>query len=382
MALPTPSFNDILAIGQSKAQEVRPSLAFAPGDQGTAMARAGSAMFDHCVGWMADQIRQMFFGGAVGDELDTVIMDRLQLPRTPATAAYGSITFARAGSGKAGVIGSGNQEATPPDATGASSTYLTDHDLSYPNTNFSLTVPATCATAGVAGNLDAVTSDPTLLALSIVDALDDSSITATANGFAGGNDVESDEHYMSRAVNLSLTQRGATLAALEEGALGVGGVAVAHAVEDEDTGLVTVRVADSVGGSTGEMEASANAELKGWRAAGVNVAAKGMHPSVLDLTISIVDYADGFDVQAASPTMTDAVTARLAGLRPGETLYLDEIRAACIAPYATQIYKIAFASIALDGAAAIDLTADITPDNGREIHLRSVTFSDGKTATP
>ena len=52
MALPTPSFNDIVAIGQSKAQEVRPSLAFAPGDQGTAMARAGSAMFDHCVGWM------------------------------------------------------------------------------------------------------------------------------------------------------------------------------------------------------------------------------------------------------------------------------------------------------------------------------------------
>ena len=75
------------------------------------------------------------------------------------------------------------------------------------------------------------------------------------------------------------------------------------------------------------------------------------------------------------------MTARLAGLRPGETLYLDEIRAACIAPYATQIYKIAFASITLDGANATDLTADIVPAGGRALRLRSVTFVDGK-ATP
>ena len=50
MADPTPSFNDVVAIGQAKAQELRPSLAFAPGDQSTAMARAGSAMFDLSVG--------------------------------------------------------------------------------------------------------------------------------------------------------------------------------------------------------------------------------------------------------------------------------------------------------------------------------------------
>src|SRR5208283_2161963 len=158
MADPTPSFADIEAIGQAEAQDVRPSLVFADGDQSTAIVRAGAAMFDHVVGWFAQKIRAMFFGGAVGDELDEIIMDCLGLARIPATAAYGSVTFARTGSGKAGVIASGTQTATAPDATGASSTYLTDHDLAYPSTQFSLTVAATCALAGPAGNLDGVAS--------------------------------------------------------------------------------------------------------------------------------------------------------------------------------------------------------------------------------
>lgn len=385
MADPTPSFADIEAIGQAEAQDVRPSLVFGDDDQSTAIVRAGSAMFDHVVGWFAQKIRAMFFGGAVGDELDEIIMDRLGLARIPATAAYGSITFARTGAGTgSGVVPSGNQESTKPDATGASQTYLTDYDLAFPAGAFSgLTVAATCATAGRAGNFDATTMDP---AMSIVDALSDPSITATANGFAGGNDAQSDEDYMRAAVNLWLTQRRATLAALEEGVLeNVSGVAVAHAVEDEDTGIVSVRVADDDGLSTQEMVQDADVVLEDWRAAGVDVQAVGMHPSVLTLSISIVDYADGFDVAAATPTIVDSIVNRLSELRPGETLYLDMIRAACIAPYATQIYSIAFTSIVLDGGTALNPTADIVPPDGKAIKLHmtggvvdGVTIVDGK----
>ena len=386
MGLPTPSFSDLENIGKAEGQDVRPSLVFADGDQTTAVVRAGAAMFDHCVGWFADQIRQMFFGGATGDELDTIIMDRLQLPRTPATAAYGPITFARVTSGAAGVISSGNQEATKPDSTGASSTYLTDFEVSYPATSFSVTVTAKCSVAGSAGNLDG-TSDLSLLALSIVDALGDSTITArAAYGFAGGNDVESDEHYMFRAVNLYLTQRRATLAALEEGALTVAGVTVAHAVESPDTGVVSVRVADDSGNSMAQMEQAVDVELENWRSAGVYVEAKGMHATQLDLTVSIVDYAPGFDVAAASDTMEESARSRMAGLRPGQAATLDEIRVAIMAPYATQIYKIAFATgaalattgIVTDDGVARDPTADITPANGQAIHLRSITFDDWK----
>jgi hypothetical protein len=262
--------------------------------------------------------------------------------------------------------------------------------LAYPATSFALTVAATCALAGPAGNLDGVTSDPSLLKLSIIDTLDDSSITATANGFAGGNDVESDEHYVQRAVGHWLTGRRGTLAALEEGALEVDGVTTAHAVEDEDTGIVTVRVADQAGGSTDEMVHAVDVALNDWRSAGVDVQVAGMHPSLLSLTIWIVDYAPGFDVAAATPTMTDSLVARVSSLRPGQTATLDELRVAIIAPYATQIFKIAFADpvwphasgITLDGVTQLDTTADIVPADGRAIHLRAITFVDGKAVTP
>jgi hypothetical protein len=110
-----------------------------------------------------------------------------------------------------------------------------------------------------------------------------------------------------------------------------------------------------------------------------------MHPSVLTLSIAIVDYADDFDVVAATPTIVDSIANRLSELRPGETLYLDEIRGACIAPYATQIYKLAFTSIILDGGSPLDPTADITPADGTAIKLHmtagvvdGITITDGK----
>jgi uncharacterized phage protein gp47/JayE len=384
MADPTPSFQDIVDIGIAEAQDVRPSLVFADGDQSTAIVRAGAAMVDHVAGWFAGQIRAMFFNGAVDDELDSIIMDRLQMPRNPATGAYGSVTFTRAGSGAANTIVSGTQVTTPADATGAVSTYLTDYDIPYPSGAFSITAGATCALPGTGGNF-AVTGSP--VALAIVDALPDTSITATTTGFAGGNDVESDPHYLMRAVTRTLTERRATLQALEEGALEATGVTVSKAVEDTDTGLVTVRVSDDSGESTLEMQHLADVALEAWHAAGVYVAAQGMHASQLALHVTIIDYADGFDVGAASATIVTSVTNRLAGWRPGQELTLDELRVAVIAPYATQIYKIAFAyganlatsGITLDGV-ALDPTADIVPADGKSIHLQSIAVHDGKGA--
>jgi uncharacterized phage protein gp47/JayE len=396
MAATTPSFDDIVAIGIAEAQDVRPALVFADGDQSTAIVRAGAAMADHIVGWFAGQIRAMFFGGAVGDELDAIIMDRLALPRKAASAARGAVVFARAGAGSADSIPSGFQIATLPDATGQSQTYTTDSALAYPSGAFSLSVTATCSTEGTEGNYDINTQSPTL---ALIDAPPSSTtaITATTTGFAGGNDAEDDNPYMLRAVNQILTQRRATLAALEEGALDSDAdIRVAHAVEDYDTGLVTVRVADEIGGSTREMEQLVSAALEDWRAAGIDVTVQGMHASQLALTITIVDYAPGFDVAAATSTMTDSLVARVNSLRPGQTATLDELRVAIIAPYATQIFKIAFGTGSIDtssgsfvlqisgivlASTTLDATADIVPPDGQAIHLTAdnVTFIDGKT---
>lgn len=384
MADPTPSFDDILNIGIAEAQDARPSLVFADGDQATAIARAGAAMFDHVTGWFAGQIRANLFNGAVDDELDDIIMDRLQIPRDSAEAAYGTVTFVRSGSGTADTITSGTQVTTPADATGAVNTYLTDYDLPYPSGAFSLTATATCALAGKSGNYVPASSPA---ALSIVEALPDTSITATTTGFSGGNDVESDPHYLLRAVTHILAQRRATPQALEEGALEAQGVRIARTVEDTDTGLVTVKVSDASGTSTLEMEQRTNVALEDWRAAGVYVRAQGQSASQLILNVTIVDYVDGFDVGAASPAMIDSVTNRLSELLPGQVVTLDELRVAIIAPYATQVTKIAFSygaglltsGITLDSV-DLDPTLDITPADGKAIQLYSIAIHDGKAA--
>jgi uncharacterized phage protein gp47/JayE len=370
MADPTPSFQDLVDIGQAEAKAVRPSLVFADGDQSTAVINGGAAMCDSLAGWFAGQIRAMFFNGAVDDELDTIIMDRTEIPRNPASAAYGLVTFARSGSGSADVITSGTQEQSPPDLTGATSVYLTDYDLPYPSGAFSLTVPATCSLPGPSGNFAGGT-------LRIIDALPDPSITATTAGFAGGNDAERDQHYLVRAVTHYLTARRATLAALEEGALDAAGVTVASAIEDPDTGLVYVRVSDDSGGSTTQMAYLTEVAMEDWRAAGVDVEGQGLHASALVLVITLMEYADGFDVPTAAPAIITSVTNRLAGSKPGQKVTLDEIRLAAGGPFATQIQKMTF-TITLDGVLQTDSTADIVPASGKAIHLQSCSVVDGK----
>ena len=377
MADPTPSFDDLFAIGKAEALEVRPTLMFRDGDQTTAVVRGGAAMADYVIGWMAGQIRALLFNGAVGDELDAIILDRMgpEMFRIPSGQAYGIVSLARPGSGAAGVIPAGTQVSIPPDATGASSTYTTDVDLPYDTSSGPWTVAATCSLAGPLGNYASPGGS-----LNIMDTLTDVTITATTAGFAGGNDAESDAHYLLRAVTHFLTERRATAAALEEGALGADGVTVAHVVENPDTGVTYVRVADDSGESTLEMVYRADVALEDWRAAGVYVEAVGLHAAQLDLVITLVDYADGFDVSQASPDIITSVTNRLAGGRPGQPFTLDEIRIAAGSPYATQIYKMSF-GITLDGAAQ-DATADITPPDGKSIHLRSLSILDGKVPTP
>jgi uncharacterized phage protein gp47/JayE len=384
MADATPSFDEIYAIGKAEAQAERPALTFLDGDQTTAVVRGGAAMVDHAIGWMAGEIRKMLYGGAVRDELDAIIMDRQNIPRTPATPARGDVWFQRSGAGSAGTIAAATelQGATDP-STGRKSSYTTDGALSYPSGAFTLKVTARCSASGKVGNLTPPSSSGT--ALTITTTLSDTSITAFTTGFAGGNDVETDTNYLFRAVNHFLTERRGTVAALEEGALEAEGVAVAHVVEDRETGLVEVRVADSTGESTLEMTYRAVVALETWRAAGVSAEARGMHAAQLQLTIYIMEYAPGFSVEAAAPTIIASVTNRCGETPPGQTLTLDTVRTAIIGPYATQITKIAFANplgqsgIVLDGT-AVDYAADIKPDDGKAIHLvdGGVTIVDGK----
>jgi hypothetical protein len=343
-----PSFDDLLSVGLAEAQTRRPDLAFNDGDVTEAFLHAGAAMADATVAYAVQAASDTYFGLANGAELDAVIMDKTGIPRKVAALATGTVHIERAGSGSASAIVQGTKMATEFDDNGEQVVVTLDADLNYPATSFSLFAAATALNTGTTGNVLATKITKFL------DAPPDATITVTNDtesdgstpaDFAGGTNEESDDDYRARGVAAWLTQRRGTLDAIEQGALTVTNVASAIATENLDTGIVTVSVADSSGGSNLKMLYDVGVALEAWRAAGTLITVVGGRAAVLDLDIVIDEYAKGFDVTTASTAIIASVTALIAKLRRGETAYLDAIKAAVIAPYSEYVKKVSFSLI-------------------------------------
>ena len=367
-----PSFSDNVALIISEVQTARPELTFRDGDVTMAFAHANAAMFDAGIAYMARALRALYFGTATGTDLDTIIMDRLQLPRIQGTQAYGQLTFNRA-SGPFGTISAGTQFNLPMLPDGTVPSYTTDVDISFLSGAIAnATVLATCTEYGVAGDR---AGDAT--ALTPASSLFDSSIVVTnPGGMAGGNDSETDEDYKARAVQNWQTQIRATLAAIETGALTVTGVSVAKCTEDQITGLCTCFVSDSNGNSTPQMCYLVRVALEAWRAAGVNIAVSGGLRGGITLSISIDSYADGFDVTAAAQQIKDSITTRCNRLQVGDDFTLDSIIAAAISPFPQDITKVHVASVVVNSVAQ-DATEDIS-GAGLLLRIDSITVVDGQ----
>lgn len=345
MGLPAPSFDDLVALGRAEMLRLRPDLAIADGDVTEAMLFASAAMDDAIIGWLVVQIRNLFFGGATGEDLDTIIMDRLQLPRDPATRAHGTVTISRSGAGgSAGTIASGQQVGTAVSQDGSRVVVTTDADVSVSTGAFSTTVNVTSVDYGTAGNA----SQGTLTSFVTPVLGGDATVSVTnAQDIAGGNESQSDEDYVQAAISLILTRVRGTLAAIERGALTVDSVAVAVATEDPDTGICSIAVSDQDGNSNGLMLHEVDLALEEWRAAGSLVQSIGGVRADLAITISIDEYEAGFDVVAAATTIQDSVATRINRLRVKQDLTFDSLKAAVIQPYGTSITKVSFPSVSL-----------------------------------
>lgn len=366
-----PSFQDMVDLIASEVQTTSPELTFRDGDVTMAFAHAQAAMFDSGIAYIARALRALYFGTATGSDLDTIIMDRLQLPREMGSQAFGALVFNRP-SGNGGSIAEGAEFSLPLAADGSTQSYTTDSPISFSSGAIvNASIAATCTTYGTSGNR---TGDSTPLTPN--GALFDTTIIVTnPDGMAGGNPSETDEDYRRRAVAYWQTQLKATLSAIETGVRTVTGVAVASAKEDATTGLCTVFVSDSSGNSTAQMCYQVQRALESWRAAGVYIAVQGGSRATLDLTISIDEYSEGFDVAAATVQIQDAITTRCNLLRNDEDFTQDSIKAAIIMPFPQDITKVHIVSITINSAAR-EPTGDIAA-NGGLIRVNSVTVIDG-----
>lgn len=320
-----PSFDDLIAQYEAEALAGRPDLMFLEGDITTAQQHGAGAIGDACVRHTVQSFKETFIDGAKGDALTALVDDHLNLQRQPATPAQSAVTFARTSGGAAFSLSVGFVVGTDFDAAGNTVLYTLDTIV-----NFGLAdngphiANVTAQVVGKAGNVAASKI------VRIVDDKPDPTLTCTnAAVAAGGNDQESDEELRVRARLFWQTLRRGTLAALEFGALQVPAVRISKATEDPSTGLVTLVVTDSDGGSTAQMVADTIAEIENWRAAGSIVTVIGGTALIVDVTGTLIGKT-GVDTAVLGVPAAEAITGRMRKQKQGETLYIDSIKAAAI----------------------------------------------------
>lgn len=360
------SFAELIDQGTAELLARRPDLAVNDGDVTEADLHAGAAMADACIRFSAQALKETFFDGAKGAALDLLVLDRLSLPREPATAAQVTLSFTRTSGGAGGTIPAGTTVATLYDPSGKQVRFTTDGAIVVPGAdNGPFTIVATATTTGRDSNAAAGTIEQ------IVDALFDSTFTVTNAATAGGgNEAESDEDFRRRAKAFYSTLRRGTVAALEQGALGVATVRVATVSEDFDSGITTIIVGDEDGNSTAQMIEDVEFELENWRAASAVVNVTGAHRQEVEITLQLANVRAGFNVAASADTVEEVVIARGNKVRGGETLFLEMIRAAAVSAFPDDIFNVVVTALVVDGVSVA--VADIEAAAGEVSRITSI----------
>lgn len=320
-----PSFDDLIEQFIAEAQAQRATLRFDDGNITEAMAHGAAAMADVVLRYAAQAFKETFLDGARGDALTARAADQHHTERNLATAAEVIVRLERTTGGVAGTIEAGTTVATTVDAAGNEVRFTTDQAQAVgAGENGPWDIPATCTVTGPIGNVSAGSITR------ILDTLFDTFTVTNPERAGGGNDVEQDPPLRVRARTFWRTLRRATLAAIEHGALQVDSVRIATALEDENTGDVTLVVGDADGNSSAQMVADVEREIEHWRSAGVDISITGSEPLLVDV-IGTMDVDDGIDRAVLAPLVNAAIEARMKKQRQGELLHLDSIKAAGIA---------------------------------------------------
>jgi len=351
-----PSVQDLIEQGRAELIRTRPDLNAIEGDITDYLLHAAAAGGDRIALFASQEMRAQFVGTAQGDRLDTVVVDRYQVTRFPATAAQGSIRFTSNVGAVTGTIPVGTRVATQPDANGDFQVYTTDSALSFV-VETEKSVAATAEDLGAGTNANANTINR------ILDTLFASFTATNPVRFAGGNDEESDEDYRQRAREAPLANRRGTLAAIEFGALNGTGARKATATQDS-TGLITVHVTDAQGNSNLELLDAVDRELVNWVAAGAVYTVTGGVAFAQNVDVSLAVIA-GTTVSALLDPVRNAITARINRLAIGETLFRDTIKASAIAVNPDRIV----------GVTVNTPAADIVPAANQVIRAGTVTVS-------
>lgn len=315
-----PSYQDLYDYGRYVLQARRPTMVVNPGDVSDSIIAGMATCVDVGIGEAAGRFRSTYLDGAEGDDLTAEASDR-GTDRIAGVEAIGAVTLARLSfAAGAGTIPAGYTVGSEQDSSGAFSTYTTDTAAVFGPTDLTKTVNVTCTLTGTQGNVGAGKVTRMLGGTPF-----DPSITVSNSAiFVGGGPEESDPDLRDRAKSEFVNRAKGTEAAVIKGAKTVKQVRRVSAILDEDTGVVTLYVADADGNSNSAMVDAVRAAMPDWAPidAIVNVVGADLLIVAIDISLTVrsnVDPAQIIDKVRA------AIVSRLALLNPGETLHRETI---------------------------------------------------------
>lgn len=317
-----PTFNELYQAGQNEIQARNSLLTdFNAGSVLDAVTGGGAVMADEVIRVLLRLFAAQFVDTATGTDLDALAADRFGLTRKAASASVGALTFSQS-SGSTFTVPAGTVcRAT---VGGRSVTFTTDAAVDVPS-GTPADVNATCTVTGPTGNVDSGT------VTTVVDALDVTCTVTNDDRFVGGAASEADPAFRDRIRRFYTTQRRATKAALENGALTVPGVYFA-AVEERASGgisYVAITVGDPDGRGNSALADAVVLEMENWRAAGVPVQVYAASREEISLTIAVV-VRPGSDQDALRTLIRGAIVGYTDQLAPGAMLYISQVIAAVV----------------------------------------------------
>ena len=316
-----PTFAQIYQAGQNEIQARNSSLTdFNAGSALDAVTGGGAVMADEVLRVLLRLFAAQFVDTATGTDLDTLAADRFNLARKEAAASVGTLTFSQS-SGSAFTVPAGTTcRAT---VGGRSITFTTRAAVDVPS-GTPASVTAACTVTGPAGNVDIGTIT------TVVDTLSTPCTVTNADRFVGGMNRQEDPAFRDMIRRFYTTQRRATLAAIEAGALAVPGVGFASVEErtsPADYMYVAVTVGDPDGRGNSAL-ATAVADAKDeWRAAGVEVWVYASSREEISVSLTVV-VKPGSDQDTLRTLIRSAIVAYTDQLAPGKMLYISQVIAA------------------------------------------------------
>jgi uncharacterized phage protein gp47/JayE len=324
-----PSFQNIYDAIRAEIQSRNPNLTdFSAGSVLDAYAGGMAIGADAVMRYAASRFDALFLSRATGADLDTIVLDRINLPRLGASISTARINIMRDGSYPTGAI-------TIPAGHPITVT-RTDGSVVNATTTSAINIPSGAGpwmlVAGIASttpgrdrNTDStatyVLTTTTGTSLPTV-----GSIIITSSGLAGGADVEDDASYRARAIEFygSLTRgTGPSLVVASKQNPQIRYAAYREVINGPyvDTYLY---IADSDGNSNSQMEIDVFDAITEWRAMGRAVIVEGAAVEYIPMHITIkirAGVSTGLIDQAVRVNVISAVNS----LSPSEVLYLSGV---------------------------------------------------------